>query len=139
MKSFVFCLLVLAVMVAGVMMLRNRRRDEEVSYRKSLMQGVDVEELKSRAAGDAEAKTDLALAYMNGAGVEKDVTRGIELLREAADSGSARAQLHLGLCYDSGEGVKKDANLAQTWIKRAADQGYKEAKLAFDILNGMTV
>ena len=60
----------------------------------------------------------LALAYLNGVDVEKDVDRAVKLLTEAADESYIPAAEKLRGMYSSGEGVEIDYSKACEWSER---------------------
>ncbi|MSQ69665.1 MAG: hypothetical protein EXR27_00040 [Betaproteobacteria bacterium] len=84
--------------------------------------------LKRAEQGDAEAQTNLGVAYSNGEGVPKDAAKAVEWYQKAAAQGYARAQLNLGWMYYSGNGVPKDAAKAFEWVQKAAAQGDASAQ-----------
>ena len=91
-----------------------------------------VQKCKARAeAGDAEGQALYGRALINGWGVEKNETLGVEWSRKSADSGNAIGQCNLGWCYNNGEGVAKDASKAVEWWRKSAEQGYAIAQ--FDL------
>jgi hypothetical protein len=68
-----------------------------------------------------------ALALQRGEGVEKDVAKAIELLKEAAELGNAEAMNAYGMCFYSGDGVAKDAAEAVKWYRASAARGFAPA------------
>ncbi len=88
-----------------------------------------VQKCKARAeAGDAEGQALYGRALLNGWGVEKNETLGVEWSRKSADSGNAIGQCNLGWCYFFGEGVAKDASKAVEWYRKSAEQGDARAQ-----------
>jgi len=77
---------------------------------------------------------NLALYYLAGKGVKKDVARAIDLLEKAFDLGLARAGYNLGKMYYDGDGVPIDYNKAFEWYRRAAENGNKRSQFATGIL-----
>ena len=61
-------------------------------------------------AGDPVAMWHLATKYWDGSrfGLEKDVTRAVELYERAAELGEKKAHYNLGVLYDEGIEVAKD-------------------------------
>ena len=61
-------------------------------------------ELYRKAAnlGNAEACFELSSCYRNGIGVEEDISKGVELLKLAAQKDSVAALLTLGMWHDGG-------------------------------------
>lgn len=56
-------------------------------------------------------------------GVELDVDRGLQLLKEAADERVVMAAYDLGFLYAHGKGVDRNLALASKWLRKAADLG----------------
>jgi TPR repeat protein len=83
---------------------------------------------KAAAQGLAEAQCCLGHMYGQGAGVEKDYGKAVELFQQAAEQGLAQAQFYLGGCYQCGNGVEKNQALALEWMEKAADRGHVEAR-----------
>ena len=68
--------------------------------------------------------TLLGRMYVSGEGIKKDVGRGVELWRFAAEHGFHTAQVLMGMVYHRGDlGVPRDLDMAYQWYQRAADQG----------------
>ena len=79
-------------------------------------------------AGDPVAMSDLGNIYRSGQfGLEKDVTRAVDLYERAAELGVKEAHLRLGLLYGhvygSGEDVEKDMAKAIRHYEAAAVKG----------------
>jgi uncharacterized protein len=70
----------------------------------------------------AVAKLVLAIFYIDGNEVPKDVAFGESLLLQAAEQGVIDACLILGRIYTRDQ-EKKDFTAASFWLKKAADQG----------------
>lgn len=47
----------------------------------------------------------LAMMTRNGQGCAKDITKGIEMLKEAADNGDCRARFQIGIDYYTGKDI----------------------------------
>jgi TPR repeat protein len=91
--------------------------------------GEQVAELEGKAeSGDAAAQFQLGRAYIRGQGVEKNQTRGLELISEAAQAGHAEAMAGMGYLHMTGEGLEKDELKALEWLRKAADAGSLKAK-----------
>lgn len=117
----------------------------------------EFEFLKSGAeAGDALYQLGLGQAYLNGAGVEKNVNAAVKWWLKAAEQGHAQVEVEnpsirdevsktfagfwvsssvgggeekfmLGLLYFKGEFVQKSRDLAVYWWQRSAEQGFPDA------------
>lgn len=79
-------------------------------------------ELKAKAdTGDPAAQTGLALMYLAGEGVVRDVAQAERLLRSAAEKGSASAAHNLGVLNARGLLGHINEEQAQHWFKEAED------------------
>jgi TPR repeat protein len=80
----------------------------------------------------------VAMKYIAGDGVEKDGSKGIELLKKSANQGYAAAQIMLAGCYELGYEIEKNPTEAVKWVRKAADQGSAEAQVGLGnyYLNG---
>ena len=127
------CLLCLAISVPATL----------AHGQSSLEQGsASLSELKAKAeTGDAEAQSNLGLAYYNGDGVGEDAVEAVKWFRLSAGQGHASGQNRLGVAYQYGKGVPKDVAEALAWYRRAADQGFVQAQLnlAWTYNNGFGV
>ena len=81
-----------------------------------------------------EAQFKLGILYLKGAGIEKEVLKGQNLLLQAAKQDHAEAQFELGHLYRTGTGVTRDGAEAIRWYKSAADLGYGQAMLSLGIM-----
>ncbi|GFO10238.1 sel-1-like protein 1 [Plakobranchus ocellatus] len=66
----------------------------------------------------------LGMMYLNGLGVEKDVTKAFRYFSLASDQGSVDGQLQLGIMYFSGNGVRTDYKLAVKYFTMASQKGH---------------
>ena len=66
----------------------------------------DLKKLAER--GDSEAQGLLAVRYVNGWGVPRDMAKAIEWYQKAAAQGDGNALFNLGIAYEKGIGVPKD-------------------------------
>ena len=76
------------------------------------------------AAGDTDAQVNLGLMYEQGAGVEADPARALDLFRAAAGQGHSLAAYKTGLAYQLGKGVGVDKPEAVRWFRISAEAGY---------------
>lgn len=70
--------------------------------------------------GDIYAINNLAILYLNGEGVEKDIDKGIKLFTQAANRASVEAQVNLGLYYLNGSQEYHNIEKALKWFTEAA-------------------
>lgn len=73
------------------------------------------------AEGEPNAQYHLAVMYAEGQGVEKDLVKAAQLLREASDQNQADAQLMLGLFNIYGDGVPVNPEKGAELITKAAE------------------
>jgi len=78
---------------------------------------------RAASAGETEAMTALANAYLRGEGVVADPRRAAAWYRRAAERGNTVAQLNLGDMTARGVGVPTDAAEAYFWLGVAAARG----------------
>ena len=74
-------------------------------------------------SGNTSAQFIVATRFLDGNGVEADVTSAARWYQKAANGGLAPAQYRLATLFERGRGVPKDAATAFVWYKRAAEQG----------------
>jgi len=93
-----------------------------------------VKDLQAGAArGDLASLVLLAVAYLEGDGVEKSPEEAARLLKQAADAGYAPAQRQLAKCYATGIGVPLDMEAAKALTIKAAKQGHLESKFELQL------
>ena len=85
-----------------------------------------------------EARTQLAMCYYHGRGVEKDHHQAFHWAKLAAEDGSPRAQLYMGFLYEDGRVMERNMAEAIEWFTRAADGGNAAAmeRMAYYCLTG---
>jgi len=98
-------------------------------YATAISKFVDLAE-----SGDPRAQYNLAVMYLKGRGVEKDLARAFELQRRAAEAVLAAAQHGLAIMYYRGEGAERDYKQAAKWFRRAADQGFPTSQLNLGVM-----
>ena len=78
-----------------------------------------------------DAYYNVANAYLNGDGVERDFEKAFEWFRKAADSGDTYAKLKLAECYKRGAGCEKDYAAAMALYRQVAgDKSMKRYSFA---------
>ncbi|KAH3761046.1 sel1 repeat family protein [Pelomyxa schiedti] len=65
----------------------------------------------------------IGACILGGDGVDRDPSKAVSLLQQAADAGNTSAMNGLGFCYSNGNGVNKDMNQAVSLYRRASDAG----------------
>jgi TPR repeat protein len=88
---------------------------------------------KAMEHGSAFGEAALALLYMTGQGVPKDMAKAADMTRDAAEKGVVIAQNALAYMYANGVGVAKDNDQALIWYRKAAEQGALNAQLSLGI------
>ena len=80
----------------------------------------------------------LGVMRLNGLGLPKDESHGLQLIRQAADAGFSMAMLGLANAYANGQGTPKDLTQAHSWWRKASDLGQADAMyaLAFSFADG---
>lgn len=84
--------------------------------------------------GDAKAQAALALAYLYGQGVAKDVRLARQWAEKASLQGHAEGQYVLGLISLAGLGVLQDFQAAIKWFEKAARQNHAEAQYRLGVI-----
>ena len=77
--------------------------------------------------GITVAKYKLGKMFLNGNGVEKDIPKAIEWLKQSATEENEFAEYALGKLYLKGEEVEKDTISAEDYLLKAASRGNKYA------------
>jgi TPR repeat protein len=91
--------------------------------------------------GNPFAKNKLALAYLEGKGVEADPAQAVDLYKQGADAGDREARTALAGLYATGVGVTQDLKRAASLyqLAQAAGDPWAQLKLAEMYLNGRGV
>ena len=76
---------------------------------------------RAASLGDNIAKSNLALCYLNGEGIEQDYKQAVKLMEEicAGDYEDSMIQYELGKCYFKGIGVDKNYPKAHHWFEKS--------------------
>jgi localization factor PodJL len=77
---------------------------------------------------------NLAVAYANGAGIEKSFTEATRWFKNAAELGLLDSQFNLAVMYERGFGVPSSLVEAYKWYSIAAAQGDEESKTRIEAL-----
>ena len=86
------------------------------------------------ADGNPRGENALAILYLRGHGLERNVERAVELFRSAAEKGLRTAEKNLGELYAEGVGVPRDDALASYWFGLAATKGDAGAQLGLGLM-----
>jgi uncharacterized protein len=73
--------------------------------------------------GNAEAQNNLALLYLDGKGVPRNLPEAARYFQLSAAAGSALGQNNLGGLYRDGNGLARDYGKAARWFAASASQG----------------
>lgn len=82
----------------------------------------------------AAASHNLALMYLAGSGLDRNTTKAIALLQQAAELGNPLSQYQLGLFYMTGQNVERNLAIAKDWYTKAAAQGNPNAQNDLGVL-----
>ena len=74
---------------------------------------------KGAEGNSAEARAFLGACYMEGKGVQKDVSVGLRLIEIAASQGFGNACYMLAIAYEKGDGVERNYDVAYSWYQKA--------------------
>ena len=87
---------------------------------------------------DRTLATYLGECYLLGCGTPRNESKGLDLIRRAADAGAADAMLNFAECCFAGVGMTADIELGKKYLLAAVDAGNPDAKcrLAEMYLNG---
>ncbi len=76
---------------------------------------------KSSDQGFATGHYNLALLFLHGDGINRNMTEAVRLISLAANQGCRDAQRQLGQCYRDGRGVARVLNEARKWFQVAKE------------------
>lgn len=98
-------------------------------YRQGNFEEAAIAYLISANEGNAEAQFDIAYAYFNGEGIERDYASAAMWFKRSARQNYAKAQYNLAYCYMNGRGVPRDYDKAFDLLHQSANNNYKRAQL----------
>lgn len=98
-------------------------------YRQGNFEEAAIAYLISANEGNAEAQFDIAYAYFNGEGIERDYASAAMWFKRSARQNYAKAQYNLAYCYMNGRGVPCDYDKASDLLHQSANNNYKRAQL----------
>lgn len=98
-------------------------------YRQGNFEEAAIAYLISANEGNAEAQFDIAYAYFNGEGIERDYASAAMWFKRSARQNYAKAQYNLAYCYMNGRGVPRDYDKASDLLHQSANNSYKRAQL----------
>lgn len=98
-------------------------------YRQGNFEEAAIAYLISANEGNAEAQFDIAYAYFNGEGIERDYASAAMWFKRSARQNYAKAQYNLAYCYMNGRGVPRDYDKAFDLLHMSANNNYKRAQL----------
>ena len=67
------------------------------------------------------------MAHFSALGMDRNPTRGAELIQKAAKRGNSEAMYNLALLYRHGRGVAKDKTQELKWLRKASDYKVPDA------------
>lgn len=74
------------------------------------------------------AETQMAMCYLRGIGVEKNIGRVVYWSKRAAKHGDGQGAYLLATLYDQGLGIPRDEKQAAKWYAEAKKRGYRPTK-----------
>lgn len=77
--------------------------------------------MKAAELGYTDSYYNVANAYLNGEGVERDFDKAFEWFQKAVDSGDTSAKLKLAECYKRGAGCERDYAAAMALYQQVAN------------------
>lgn len=89
---------------------------------------------KAMDEGDYRAHYAVATWYLHGRQVERNVTKAVRLLKQAAGHDVPEAAFDLAICYEIGCGVPVDMDMAAAMYLRALRLGDRQAAHALERL-----
>lgn len=98
-------------------------------YRQGNFEEAAIAYLISANEGNSEAQFDIAYAYFNGEGIERDYASAAMWFKRSARQNYAKAQYNLAYCYMNGRGVPRDYDKASDLLHQSATNNYKRAQL----------
>lgn len=98
-------------------------------YRQGNFEEAAIAYLISANESNAEAQFDIAYAYFNGEGIERDYASAAMWFKRSARQNYAKAQYNLAYCYMNGRGVPRDYDKAFDLLHQSANNNYKRAQL----------
>lgn len=98
-------------------------------YRQGNFEEAAIAYLISANEGNAEAQFDIAYAYFNGEGIERDYASAAMWFKRSARQNYAKAQYNLAYCYMNGRDVPRDYDKAFDLLHQSANNNYKRAQL----------
>lgn len=78
--------------------------------------------------GDPQAQSNLAMAYLSGQGMAKDLALARRWAEKSALQGHPDGQYTLGSMYLAGRGVLQNFQTAFRWFEKAAQQNHAESQ-----------
>ncbi len=79
--------------------------------------------------GNTEAMNEVGCAYLSGSGIEQNIEKGMEWLKQGAYTGNANAAENLASIYQVGRyGIKRNKELCLTYWKLGAENGSDECQ-----------
>lgn len=78
-------------------------------------------------AGEAKAPAIMGCLYLDGKGIEKNPSKGVQLLKKSIDRGSDYARYHFAICLKNGDGIAKDLDEALKNARALQEKKYEGA------------
>ena len=84
--------------------------------------------------GSAPAMSAYGVRLIRGEYVDRDVAKGVLLVRRSARVGYPQGQFFMAEFHERGQGMPKDLVLSYAWARLAVKHGYEEATAFLDAL-----
>ena len=86
--------------------------------------------LRLAKEGDLESQNFVALAYLHGTEVSRDLERAMHWFQEAGEGGHSQALYNLGILHQEGKFIQQDHEKAFGYYLKAARRGLPEAQMS---------
>jgi TPR repeat protein len=87
--------------------------------------------------GRISAYNSLALMYLHGVGVSKDLATAVKMLTRATELGHRDTAVTLGWIYSNGEGFQQDYKTAIKWYTLAASEDHPDAQHNLGVMHAL--
>ncbi|MDG1287756.1 MAG: hypothetical protein P8P30_09380 [Rickettsiales bacterium] len=88
---------------------------------------VEAFRMAHESGTSAEGTRQYGMAHFSALGMDRNPTRGAELIQKAAKRGNSEAMYNLALLYRHGRGVAKDKTQELKWLRKASDYKVPDA------------
>lgn len=114
-KNQIAMLILAACLRNGIGCLRDLKRAQNL-----------LEDLSKEPFNMSAAQATLGASLLTGDAFQRNIPRGIALLKQSAGSGDAYGQWKLAICLRNGIGVMKDAKSAELYFQKSAEASFPQ-------------